>query len=118
MPESVSAMPGDVVAPASAPAAPAPVAKQVEKSSVAPVLPKRQPKPAPPGKDAVIVQVAAFSTAERAKSAAAKLGGQVTQAGRFWRLHLGPYADRGTAAAALGKAKAAGYSDARIPRVD
>lgn len=65
-----------------------------------------------------IVQVAAFSTAERAKSVATKLGGQVSQAGRLWRVRLGPFVGRGEAAAALGKAKAAGYSDARIQRAD
>jgi rare lipoprotein A len=65
-----------------------------------------------------IVQVAAFSTAERARSVATKLGGQVSQAGRLWRVRLGPFAGRGEAAAALGKAKAAGYSDSRIQRAD
>jgi rare lipoprotein A len=65
-----------------------------------------------------IVQVAAFSTAERARSVATKLGGHVSQAGGLWRVRLGPFTGRGEAAAALGKAKAAGYSDARIQRAD
>jgi rare lipoprotein A len=90
---------------------PAPVAK-----------PRDEPRKAPAHKaiaaGSTIVQVAAFSTAERAKSAASKLGGQVAQAGRLWRVRLGPFASRGEASAALGKAKAAGYSDARIQRAD
>lgn len=65
-----------------------------------------------------VVQVAAFSTRDRADKAAGQLGGRVSPAGRFWRLQLGPFESRGQAASALEKAKAAGYSDARIQRSD
>lgn len=88
--------------------------------------PAKKPEEKPPvvsspravTKGSTIVQVAAFSTAERAKSAATRLGGHVSPAGRLWRVRLGPFAGRADAAAALGKAKAAGYSDARIQRAD
>jgi rare lipoprotein A len=67
---------------------------------------------------AFAVQVAAFSTQDRAGGVAGKLGGHVSAAGRYWRVRLGPFPTRADAAAALAKAKAAGYSDARIQRVD
>lgn len=76
------------------------------------------PTPAVAERGSFVVQLAAFSTAERARSAAAKVGGNVAQSGRFWRLRMGPYPDRGKAEAALAKARAAGYSDARIQRAN
>ena len=45
-------------------------------------------------------------------------GGSVSPSGRFFRVRMGPFATRGQAEAALAKAKAAGYSDARIQRAD
>jgi rare lipoprotein A len=96
---------------AAAASATAPAAKARER--VGPV-----PKGKVASKNATIVQVAAFSSAERAKSAAAKLRGDVSRAGRFWQVRLGPFANDKAAFAALGKAKAAGYSDARIQRAD
>lgn len=65
-----------------------------------------------------VVQVAAFSTRERADKAARTLGGAVTQAGRHWRVRLGPFNGGKDATSALEKAKAAGYRDARIQRAD
>lgn len=65
-----------------------------------------------------VVQVAAFSTRERANTAARSLNGRVTQAGSLWRVRLGPFLSGKEAASALEKAKRAGYSDARILRVD
>jgi rare lipoprotein A len=66
----------------------------------------------------LVVQVAAYSTQDRASSVAGKLGGRISAAGRFWRVRLGPFTTRGEAEAALAKAKGAGYSDARIQRAD
>ncbi|MEW9853855.1 SPOR domain-containing protein [Novosphingobium sp. M1R2S20] len=66
----------------------------------------------------LVVQVAAFSAPERADKVAKQLDGHVTQAGRYWRVRLGPFIDSGEAAPALEKARAAGYSDARIQRAD
>jgi rare lipoprotein A len=67
---------------------------------------------------ALVVQVAAFSNKANAEASAAKVGGTISQAGRFWRVRLGPYVAQGEAATALAKARGAGYSDARILRAD
>jgi rare lipoprotein A len=63
---------------------------------------------------AFVVQVAAFSTAERAGRAASALDGAVSQTGQYFRVRTGPFATRGEAEASLAKVRAAGYSDARI----
>ena len=80
------------------------------------------PAPAAPVKAAItgsyLIQVATFSSQDRADKAAASLKGSVKPAGRFWRMILGPFASKAEAAAALAKAKGAGYSDARIQRAD
>lgn len=65
-----------------------------------------------------VVQVGAFSNKANAEASAAKVGGQVSAAGRLWRVRMGPYSAPAEAAAALAKAKGAGYSDARIQRAD
>lgn len=107
-----AATPAPVPAPAPAPTAP-PVAKPTPKPA-----PKPAPAPAPTVAGRSLVQVAAFSTEARAKAVADKVGGNVTQAGRVWRVRMGPFASPAEAQAALAKAKAAGYSDARIQRAD
>ena len=66
----------------------------------------------------LVVQVAVFSTRERADAAAGKLGASVSPSGRLWRMRMGPFATRAEAEAGLAKAKAAGYRDARIQRAD
>lgn len=98
---------------------PAPKPKPVP-SAVTP-MPPPAATPAPSASAAngsLVVQVAAFSTKERADAAAAKLGAGVSSAGRLWRMRMGPFATRAQAEAALAKAKRAGYSDARIQRAD
>ncbi|RPF72595.1 sporulation protein SsgA [Aurantiacibacter spongiae] len=74
--------------------------------------------PAPPvtsgGEGAFRVQVAAFSTRERAANAAAALGGEVVPSGRYFLLQTGPFATHAEADASLAKVRRAGYSDARI----
>lgn len=82
-----------------------------------------KPKPAsvaprPPAAGSFIVQIATFSTKERADAAAGKLGAHVRQAGRMWPIRLGPYATRAEADAALVRARGAGYRDARIQRAE
>lgn len=113
--------------PATAPRpAPVPVTKPAPKPGPTPAptaAARSAPAPAPARASTAahgkaIVQVATFSTQDRAKGVAGKLGGRVNPAGRFWRVQLGPFATRGEAEAALAKAKAAGYSDARIQRAD
>ena len=111
--------------------APAPVkgksvkpAKPLPKPVAAP-LPKPAPVPAPTPKPAAAathgryaVQVGAFSSRANAQAAASKIGGSVSPAGKFWRVRMGPFASEAEGKAALAKAKAAGYSDARIQRAD
>jgi rare lipoprotein A len=62
--------------------------------------------------------VAALSTQSRAHGLATDLGGSTSSSGRHWRVRLGPFATAAEAQAALAKARAAGYSDARIQRAD
>jgi rare lipoprotein A len=71
-----------------------------------------------PARGGSVVQVGAFSSKANADASAAKVGGHVSPAGRLWRVRMGPYAASSEAAAALAKAKGAGYSDARIQRAD
>jgi rare lipoprotein A len=78
----------------------------------APVVTKSDDKPA--AKGSYFVQVGAFSSKANAEAAARKSGGTVSQAGNLWRVRSGPYADPDKAKPALAKARAAGYSDARI----
>ena len=68
--------------------------------------------------DARVVQVGAFSVKANAEATAAKVGGKIEKSGKLWLVRMGPYAARGDVAEALAKAKGAGYSDARILRVD
>ena len=98
-----------VVAPpkATAPKAPAPKAP-----------PATKPAPAVKPEAGLYVQVGAFSTQERGAIAAKKAGGSVSPAGKLFRVRVGPFSGRGEAEAALAKAKAAGYTDARIQRAD
>ncbi len=85
--------------------------------SSAPAAPKPTAAVAP-ATQGVVVQVAAFSTQARAKTVAAKFGAQVTGSGQIWRVRMGPFANAADAQAALAKARAAGYSDARILRAE
>ena len=67
---------------------------------------------------ALFVQIGTFAKQQNAVSAASRLDGKVRPAGQLSRVVLGPFADRAAAQAALAKARAAGYSDARIQRAD
>lgn len=114
--------PAPVPAPTPRPAAtpaprPAPVAAPKPAAAPAP-RPAASPVAQPAAQGSLVVQVAAFSVQASANSVASKLGGQVSAAGRLWRVRLGPFATRAEAEAALAKAKGAGYSDARIQRAD
>lgn len=87
-------------------------------------MPIAKPKPsAPPAAAApvkslgdYVVQVAAFGSRSRADAAAKAVGGTTSQAGAVWRVRMGPFASEAEALAALGKAKAKGYADARVMR--
>ena len=63
---------------------------------------------------AYVVQAGAFSTRIRAERVADTISGDVTQAGKYYRVRTGPFVDRDAAEASLAKVKAAGYTDARI----
>ena len=83
-------------------------------ASVAAPKPAPTPAPAIAPRGRYYIQVGTFSNQVNAKAAAAKTGGTVVQSGKFWRVRMGPYANDALAKAALAKARAAGYSDARI----
>ncbi|MEO5586938.1 MAG: SPOR domain-containing protein [Novosphingobium sp.] len=106
------------LAPATKPARPA-VAQAVAapKPAAAPRPAAVNPAPAT-ARGGSIVQVGAFSSKANAEASAAKVGGSVSPSGRLWRVRMGPYAAQNEAAAAMAKAKGAGYSDARIQRAD
>lgn len=78
----------------------------------------RGPAPAPAGTGAVVVQVGAYSSRASAAAVAARVGGAVSPAGRLFRVRIGGFANAAEAGAALAKARAAGYSEARIQRAD
>lgn len=106
-------------APAKTPAGPTVTAASTPASTPPPRSTAPKQTAATTVKGTHVVQVAAFSTRERAGAAARKLGGNVTPAGRLWRVRLGPFAAGSKqATSALEKARAAGYSDARIQRAD
>jgi rare lipoprotein A len=114
-PKALPKAPAPNPAPTAQPAAPPPP-KPITKPT-----PKPTPRPAPVAapaasteKGAFVIQVAAFSSEASARKVAAQLGGTVAPTGKFWRVRLGPYANRAKAGPALEKAKHAGYSDARI----
>lgn len=65
-----------------------------------------------------VVQVGAFSGKTGAEATARKVGGQIGPSGKLWHVRIGPFATQAQAQAALVKAKAAGYRDARIQRAD
>lgn len=82
-------------------------------------LPKPIPEMAPEPKPAAapgnfVIQAATFSNRASAQMVAETLGGFVQQAGKYYRVRLGPYTSRGQADAALAKVRAAGYSDASV----
>ena len=81
---------------------------------VAAAAPVAVPRPVAPLESGFVVQAAAFSSAERAQSAAGVLGGEVSRSGQYFRVRTGPFATRGEAEASLAKVRAAGYTDARI----
>jgi len=71
-------------------------------------------KPAPSA--TLVVQIGAFGEKPRAAAIAARIHGQLAPVGKLWRVRTGPYSSPAQAEAALAKAKAAGYTDARIQR--
>jgi rare lipoprotein A len=96
--------------------APKPVETQKQKAKVQP-KPIVEAKASTASANGLFVQVGAYSSRDRASVVAKSLAGSAMQAGSVWRVRTGPYKDRGQADAALAKARAAGYADARVVTV-
>lgn len=64
------------------------------------------------------MQVGTYANAANASAASSKLGGSQRRSGAMSRVVMGPFASRAAAEAALARARAAGYKDARIQRAD
>ena len=104
--------------PAALPLAPVPPVA-VPAAAVADAKPVPQPKArtAQPQGAALgqrFIQIGAFASKANADAAARKAGGSAARLGNLWRVRTGPHIDEAAARAALAKARAAGYSDARI----
>ncbi|WP_395333095.1 SPOR domain-containing protein [Novosphingobium sp. BL-8H] len=92
---------------------------QPPRSAAKPINPPAaKPSVTAPATGLQVVQVGMFSVEANARKAARQLGAEAIPAGKFWRVRLGPFANGAQATAALEKARAAGYSDARIQRAD
>ena len=89
-----------------------------ETSLAAPAAPAPMAAFASATGETLVVQAGAYGVRGRAEQVAQAVGGVVSLSGRVWRVRCGPFASRGAAEAALAKAKAAGYSEARIQRAD
>jgi rare lipoprotein A len=77
------------------------------------VPPPEAARPAPV-RSGFLVQVAAFSTRERAQAAARAIGGRIVAAGGIFRVQLGPFADAASAQRARDDVARHGYGDARV----
>lgn len=120
-PEPVSAAkkrPARTPAPArTQPTQPDPTPVQAQKAEPARTPPARvQPasKPLAAARGSLVVQVAALSNAQRARTLATQLGGTVRSSGNIHRVQLGPFADRAAAERARADAAKRGYGDARV----
>lgn len=114
-PVRVAARPAQAAAVKPQPVKPEPVPAQPARAEVPkPVPVKVQPAPKPAARGNLIVQVAALSNAQRARTLADQLGGSVRSAGNIHRVQLGPFADRAAAERARADAAKRGYGDARI----
>ncbi|MFC0589167.1 SPOR domain-containing protein [Novosphingobium aquiterrae] len=126
-----AASPAPAVTPNKPPKAPAKPAKSAPKpavtgkpdsaSSKTDIKPAATPKPVEPkvaAKGTWYVQIGTFASKANADAAAKKAGATVVQSGKLWRVRSEPFVAEDKAGPALAKARAAGYSDARIQRAD
>lgn len=107
--------PAVAVAPLAPPAPKTPTA--AKPASAEKPASKQTPKIAAPKAASMgtfVVQVGAYSNETKSAGIARKLDGQVSPSGKLYRVRMGPFSTRGQAEAALSKARAAGYSEARI----
>ena len=102
-------------------AQPAAAAKPVApaRAKPAPIALEARVNAAPaPVSGGFVVQYGAFAAKPNAQSLAHAAGAQVVGGSGLWRVRSNAYASRPAAEAALAKAKAAGYTQARIQRGD
>ena len=91
----------------------------VKPKPAAPIALEARVSAAPaPAAGGFVVQYGAFSEKSRAQSLARAAGAQIVGGGALWRVRSTAYPSRPAAEAALAKAKAAGYTEARIQRGD
>lgn len=92
-----------------------------ETASTPPPRPSTRPTPRPtqtaPATRGLFVQVAALSSAARARALADELGGIVRPGGGVYRVQLGPYPNSSAAERARADVARRGYGDARIVSV-
>jgi rare lipoprotein A len=75
--------------------------------------PDKHAAPGPVAGGHFVVQVGAFGDQARAQGVATRVGAHLSSAGKLWRVRMGPYSTQSDAQAALAKARAAGYTEAR-----
>lgn len=102
------------VAPKPVPAITVPKAAPKAAPAQAVATPSQKAPPAAKASGSLVVQIGAFSSEAKSNEIARKLGAGVAPAGKLFRVRMGPFTSRGQAEAALAKARAAGYSEARI----
>ena len=100
--------------PAPAPAPARPTREVTQPPGARRTPPPRQPDRAASIRSGYLVQVAAFSTRERAQSVAQQIGGRIVPAGRVFRVQIGPFADAASAKRARDDVARRGYADARL----
>ncbi|GAA0730065.1 septal ring lytic transglycosylase RlpA family protein [Sphingomonas japonica] len=110
-------LPG-TVSPGSTSAAPAPAAVPASPAVVAPKPPVATSTPQPAAAGRYRVQVATFSTDDRAQALAKRIDGQVERAGSLYRVQLGPFPTSADAKRARDRVAKQGYGDAQIRITD
>lgn len=104
--------------PAAQPAPAAAPAPAVTPAKTEPAKPRVAPPAATVVRGSLIVQVGAFSNGTTAQKVAEAVGGRVFPIGKLFRVRTGPFTSAAAAQAGLAKAKAAGYSEARIQHAE
>ena len=100
------------------PTAPVTVDPDVNLAAGAADQPATPPAPATPATTGTFVQIGAFSSKANANRVAAPVDASVSKASGLWVVRIGPLASKAEIDAALGKARAAGYGDAIVRRVN
>ena len=112
------AQPGTIQPRQPMPTAPVTVDPDVNLAAGAADQPAMPPAPATPATTGTFVQIGAFSSKANANRVAAPVDASVSKASGLWVVRIGPLASKAEIDAALGKARAAGYGDAIVRRVN